>query len=467
MRYNEFHHEESKYAMAQDSLKLPPQNLDAEKSVLGSLLIDPDCIIQVVELLSPADFYKESHSDIYKAILELSERREPVDTVTLTNLLDRTGKLESLGGHAYIGEILSTTPTSANVGHYARIVSQKAVLRKLISAGSTIAEMGFKGEEEVEGILDKAESLIFQISQAQQRQEFTHIREVMTDSWERINEIHSNRGSVSGVPTGFVDLDKHLGGLQRSDMVILAARPSMGKTSLGLNIAHNVAVKGNMPVGIFSLEMSKHQLVDRLVCGEAGVDMSKLRTGYLSNEDFAKIGDAIGVLADAPIFIDDTSGLSALEMRTKARRLQAESGLSMIIIDYLQLMVGRSYGGASENRVQEVSEISRSIKGIARELNVPVIAISQLSRAVEQRQKKIPMLSDLRESGSIEQDADVVMFIYREDYYNPDCSEEEKNIAKVIIAKHRNGPTGEVDLYFKKEQTRFENLVRSSTQDIE
>lgn len=443
-----------------DEIKLPPQNLEAEQSVLGSLLIDPECIVNVIELLSPEDFYKEAHGEIYKAILELNEHREPIDLVTLTNQLEKTTQLEAVGGRVYLAEIVNSTPTSANVEHYAKIVAEKALLRKLINAASTIAEMGYKEEQGVSDILDKAESIVFKISQSQQHREFTSIKEILADSFERIDEIHRNKGMVSGIATGYKDLDNLLGGLQRSDMVVLAARPSMGKTSLALNIAQNVAIRSNIPVGIFSLEMSKEQLVDRLVCGEAKVDMSKLRTGFLSDDDFMRIGEAMGVLGEAPLYIDDTPGINSLEMRTKARKLQAAVGIGLLIIDYLQLMSSRYLNPSSENRVQEVSEISRSIKGLARELNIPVLAVSQLSRAVEQRTRKVPMLSDLRESGSIEQDADIVAFIYREEYYNPDCAEDEKHLAQIIVAKHRNGPTGQVNFYFKKEQTRFESLAK-------
>ncbi len=440
-------------------LKLPPHDLDAEQSVIGSLLINPDAVISVVEILGAGDFYKEAHGHIYDAILTLYERREPIDLVTLTSELNKRDQLDAIGGKTYLSEIIAIVPTSANVEFYAKIVANKSVLRKLITTATNIAELGYKEEEEVDTLLDKAESSIFKIAQAKRSDTFSSIREILTDSFERIDELHRNRGAVAGVATGFIEMDKLLGGMQRSDMIVLAARPSMGKTSLGLNIAQNIALKTNIPVGIFSLEMSKEQLVDRLLCSEANVSMTRLRTGYLSDDDFARIGESMGILAEAPLYIDDTPGIGIMEMRAKARRLQAEVGIGFIVIDYLQLMQGRSLSGGSDNRVQEVSEISRGIKGLARELRVPIIAISQLSRAVEQRTSKIPMLSDLRESGSIEQDADVVMFIYREDYYNPDCNEEEKNIAKVIISKHRNGPTGQFNLYFKKEQTRFENLA--------
>jgi len=448
--------------MPEEVTKLPPQNIEAEISVLGALLLDKEAIVKVMDILDSDDFYKESHKIIYEAIIELFEERNPCDIVTLSNKLEEKGELEKIGGATFLTTLTNAVPTTANVVHYAQIIKHKSTLRKLISAAAKISELGFNEKEDIETILDEAEKSIFQVSQRYLKENFISIRDVLADSFERIDQLHKDKGKLRGVPTGFTDLDNILAGLQSSDLIILAGRPSMGKTSLALNIAQHVATQENIPVGIFSLEMSKEQLVDRLICAEAGVDSWKLRTGNLSDEDFPKIGHAMGVLSEAPIYIDDSPSINALEIRAKARRLQSEHELGLIVVDYLQLMESPSRREA--NRVQEISDISRSLKGLARELNIPVLCLSQLSRAVEQRPDRIPQLADLRESGSIEQDADVVMFIYREDYYRKDT--DKKNIADILIKKHRNGPTGTVELYFNPEQMKFINLEKKHGEEI-
>lgn len=434
--------------------KLPPQNLEAEASVLGSILIDKDAIFKIADILSPADFYNDAFKIIYENMLWLYEHHQPIDVITLTNRLEEKGKLEEVGGATVISELTNAIPSAAHVVNYAKIVADKALLRRLISTSGEIISMAYEESEEPAKVLDKAEKKIFEVSEKHLKENFTPLKNILTESFERIDELHKDKDSLRGVPTGFKPLDNILAGLQPSDLIIIAGRPSVGKTAFALNIAHNVAVKEQIPVAIFSLEMSKEQLVDRLLASEAGIDSWKLRTGNLSDDDFLKINHAYGTLSEAPLFIDDSSIINVLEMRTKARRLQAEHGLGLIIIDYLQLMSG----GNIENRVQEVSEISRSLKGLSRELNVPVVALSQLSRAVEQRPSKIPQLSDLRESGSIEQDADVVMFVYREELYDEDT--ERKGITDILIRKHRNGPIGQVELFFKKETQTLKALEK-------
>jgi replicative DNA helicase len=440
--------------------KLPPQSLDAEESVLGALMMDKDAMIRVVDILRPEDFYKRAHQIIYSAILALYEKSEPVDALSLSNKLKETSELETIGGTTYLTSLVNSVPTASNVLHYTKIVRHKKILRDLISASQDIAHLGWDENQDIELVLDEAEKKIFSISERSLKQDFLPIKLALEDAFERIDRLHKGDGALRGTSTGFADLDHYLAGLQKSDLIILAARPSLGKTSLALDIARSVAIKEKTPVGIFSLEMSKEQLVDRLLASEAGVDLWRLRTGRLSmdgdDSDFSKIQEAMGILAEAPIFIDDAASSNILQMRAMARRLQAEHGLGLIVVDYLQLMEGRSNG--SENRVQEISEISRSLKNLARELNVPVLALSQLSRAVESRSPQIPKLSDLRESGSIEQDADVVLFIYREDREKPNT--EKKNIAEIHIAKHRNGPVGKVDLYFNADQVSFKNLAK-------
>lgn len=434
--------------------RMPPHNVEVEQSILGAILIEQDAILKVSDKLAPEDFYREDHAVIYETMLKLFEQRKPIDVLTLTDALESKKQLTFIGGASYIASLTGMANSSAHLSNHADIVRHKAMLRKLISAASRIGELGYKEDSETDMVLDEAESLLFGVSNSYLTNNFMPISRLLSESFERIDELHKTKGALRGVPTGFKDLDTLLGGFQKSDLIILAARPSMGKTAFCLNIAEFAAVKGKAKVAIFSLEQSKDQLVDRLLSSAAGVDSWKLRSGNLTDEDFPLIGQAYGVLSEAKIFIDDTPGLSAIEVRTKARRLQMEHGLDMVIIDYLQLMQGRN----QENRVQEISEISRALKGMARELNVPVIALSQLSRNVESRPDKRPMLSDLRESGAIEQDADVVIFIYRDEYY--DKESDKKNIAEILVRKHRNGPVGEVSLYFQGEQTRFRNLSK-------
>ena len=437
--------------------RMPPQNVEAEQSVLGSLMIDKNAIIKVGDLITPEDFYKDSHNKIYKAMLYLYEHHEPIDLLSLSNRLKETGELKQVGEQSYLASLTNIVPTAANIIHYAKIVEKKAVLRRLIDNASQIVAEAYDETEEVERTLDEAEQKIFSVSKKHIRQDFTPIKPVLEEAFDRIDELHKNKGKMRGVPTGFTDLDNILSGLQESNLVILGARPSVGKSSLAMDLARHAAVKEKVPVGIFSLEMSKGEVIDRLICAEANIDLWKLRTGRLSstgeNDDFSKIGHAMGILSEAPIFIDDAATINVMAMRTMARRLQSEHGLGMIIVDYLQLIEGK---GDPNNRVQEVSEISRSLKGLARELNIPIIALSQLSRGIESRTDQRPKLSDLRESGSIEQDADVVLFIYREDKTKADS--ENKNIAEILVAKHRNGPIGSVKLFFNEQCTSFKNL---------
>lgn len=448
--------------MADIVAKIPPQNVEAEQSVLGSLLMDKDAIIKVADILRTDDFYRADHATIYGSILKLFEKRKPIDVVTLTDELEKDKKLKDVGGASYLATLVNSVPTSAHVTTYANIVHQKATLRRLISAAADITELGFDETADLETILDKAESTLFSVSQKYVKQYFTAIKDVLEESFDRIDKLHKEKGVLRGVPTGFRDLDNLLAGLQRSDLIILAARPSIGKSSLALNIADHVACEAKLPVGLFSLEMSKEQVIDRFLCLRGSVDSWKLRTGNLEDEDFGKLNYAMGILSEAPIFIDDSPFLNVMEIRTKARRLQVEHDLGLIIIDYMQLMSGMGSRSA-DNRVQEVSEISRSLKALARELNVPVLAISQLSRAVEHRPDKRPMLADLRESGSIEQDSDVVMFIYRDDYYDKDS--DRKNIAEILIRKHRNGPTGDIELYFRPEFMKFASVEKKMKEE--
>lgn len=437
--------------------KLPPQNLQAEASLIGALLLDREAIIKVADLVAADDFYVEKNGQIFAAILGLYEKRQPIDVVTLSNHLEDKKQLEGIGGSTYLTELVNGVPSAAHVDQYAKIVAQKATLRRLIAAAGGINKLAYDESADLDSVLDASEQTLFSVSQKHLKQNFTPIKEVLVESFDRLDSLHKDKNTLRGIPTGFKNLDTLLAGLQNSDLIILAARPSIGKTSLALNIAQHVATKEGIPVGIFSLEMSKEQLIDRLLAAEAGIDSWKLRTGNLEDSDFEKLNKAMGVLAEAPMYIDDSAMANVMEMRTKARRLQAEHELGLVVIDYLQLMSGRQNYG--ENRVQEISEISRGLKGLARELNVPVIALSQLSRSVEMRSPKIPQLSDLRESGSIEQDADVVMFIYREDYYENDS--ERKNLADILVRKHRNGPTGDIELFFNKEQMQFRSLDRT------
>ncbi|MCK5084919.1 MAG: replicative DNA helicase [Candidatus Pacebacteria bacterium] len=437
--------------------RMPPQNIEAEQSVLGSLMIDKNAIIKVGDLITPEDFYKDSHGKIYKAMLYLYEHHEPIDLLSLSNRLKETEELKQVGEQSYLASLANIVPTAANIVHYAKIVEKKAVLRRLIDNASQIVSEAYNETEEVEKTLDEAEQKIFSVSKKHIRQDFTPIKPVLEEAFDRIDELHKNKGKMRGIPTGYTDLDNILSGLQESNLVILGARPSVGKSSLAMDLARHAAIKEKVPVGIFSLEMSKGEVIDRLICAEANIDLWKLRTGKLSstgeNDDFSRIGHAMGILSEAPIFIDDAATINVMAMRTMARRLQSEHGLGMIIVDYLQLIEGR---GDPNNRVQEVSEISRSLKGLARELNIPIIALSQLSRGIESRTDQRPKLSDLRESGSIEQDADVVLFIYREDKTKVDS--ENKNIAEILVAKHRNGPIGSVKLFFNEQCTSFKNL---------
>jgi replicative DNA helicase len=439
--------------------KLPPQNIEAEQSVLGCLMLDKNAVVRVADVLRPGDFYRQIHNTIFDAMFDLYEKGEPIDLLSLTNRLEDLGKLEEIGGPAYLTDLVNRVPTAAHVLHYAKIVHHKKVLRDLIEAAEHIALLGFKEEENIENLLDEAEQMVFRISQKNLSQEFLPVKSTLEEAFERIDKLHKGDGALRGVPTGFYDLDNYLSGLQKSDLIILAARPSLGKTAMALDIARYVAIKGKIPVGIFSLEMSKHDVVDRLLAAQAGIDLWKLRTGRLSmdglDNDLIRIQEAMAILSEAPIFIDDAPSPTVLQMRTMGRRLQAEHDLGLIIVDYLQLIQPRT---ASESMVQQVTEISRALKGLARELECPVLAISQLSRAVEGRPDQMPRLADLRESGSIEQDADVVMFIYREDKTKKDSA--RPNIADIIIAKHRNGPIGKTELYFNESQVSFKNLER-------
>jgi replicative DNA helicase len=433
-----------------------PSNLEAERAVLGSLLIDPDAIIKVASFLRPEDFFRERHAWLYDAMLTLHDRREPLDFVTVVDELERREVLTEIGGPAYVTDLISGTPSALYVDHYARIVERTALLRRLIAAAGHIAELAYDESQDVDEVVDKAESLIFGVSEARIHRDLMPIRAIMSNVVDHIDFLARNQDTLMGVPTGFTYLDRLLGGLQKSDLVILAARPSMGKTSLALNVAQNAAKRYHARVAVFSLEMSNEQLVQRLLAMETGIDSHRLRLGQVHEDEWPILLEAANLLANTAIFIDDTPAATVGEIRTKCRRLYAEHGLDMVLIDYMQLMSGQSGGGRDANRQQEISYISRSLKALARELNVPVIALSQLSRAVESRSDKRPMLSDLRESGSIEQDADVVLFIYREDYYIEDS--EKQNIADIIVAKHRHGSTGTVSLYFRKELTQFRDL---------
>lgn len=435
--------------------RIPPHNLEAEQSLLGSILISADAIPLAMEIVKPEDFYREAHRHVYEAIVNLYARGEPADPITTAEELKARGVLEQVGGKPYLHTLVSIVPTAANAKYYAQIVERNGILRSLIKVATKIADLSYQAPEDVETVIDKAESLLFGVSQKRISEKFIHIKDLLTESFEQIEKLYEKRAHVTGVPTGFVELDELTSGLHPSDLIVVAARPSMGKTSLALGIAQNVALEEKIPVAIFSLEMSRQQLVQRLMCSEARVDAQALRTGNLKEEDWPKLSNAVGRLAEAPIFIDDTPNITIMEVRAKARRLMAKEKLGLIIVDYLQLMQGDS---RSENRQQEISEISRALKILGRELNVPVIAVSQLSRAVEQRQDKRPLLSDLRESGAIEQDSDLVIFIYRDEYYNRDS--EDKGTAEILIGKHRNGPTGVVKLAFLEHYAKFASLAR-------
>ena len=443
--------------------RVPPQNIEAEQAVLGAMLIDKEAIAKASEILTSTDFYREAHRVIFNAMLELYNKNEAVDMVTVTEILKRDNKLEDIGGLAYITSLANVVLTAANVKYHADIVAEKSVLRQLVRVSTEIAAMGYEANEDVGTLLDTAESRILEISNRKKKADFTPINDVLMESVQNIEKLINNKGGLTGLPSGFADLDKLTSGLHASDFIILAARPSMGKTALALNIVQNVALRAHKKIGgeprsvaFFSLEMSKEQLVHRMLCAEAGIDGQRLRTGEMREEDWSNLWTACDSMSRAKIYIDDTAGITAMEMRSRARRLKAEHGLDLIIVDYLQLMQGSGKKNSSGDRQQEVSEISRSLKALARELDVPVLALSQLSRSVESRQDKHPMLSDLRESGSLEQDADIVAFLYRDDYYNPDT---EKKYTELKIAKHRNGPVDTVNLFFHKQFTKFVDLT--------
>lgn len=440
--------------MGNQEVKVPPQNTEAEKSVLGSMLIDEEAIGTALEIVDEHWFYDEAHRKIYGSIIDLYNARKNVDLITLTDRLRDENTLERIGGAAYLSEIIDCVPTSANVAHYAQIVKEKGILRQLIRNSTQIISESYAPKNAIEEVVDNAERLIFEIADMKQAQKAEHIKDIVKTSIAKIEHLYHRKESITGVPSGFVDIDKMTSGLQPSDLVIIAARPSMGKTAFAITMAENVGVEHESGVAIFSLEMSKEQLVQRMLCSQARVDAQKVRGGFLPSSDWPKLTKAAGKLSNAKIFIDDTPAITVMELRAKARRLKANHDIKLIVLDYIQLMRGHN---KSESRQQEISEISRSLKALAREINVPVVALSQLSRAVESRQDHRPQLSDLRESGAIEQDADVVFLLMREEYYNP--TEENRNKAEIIIAKQRNGPVGSVELTFVKEFVRFENLA--------
>lgn len=433
--------------------RIPPHNTDAEQSVLGAMLLDKDAIIEATEIIGANDFYKEAHTEIFEAILNIYNRDEPVDLVTLSEELTQRKTLESIGGIVYLTSLSSAVPTTTNVKYYARIVEEKSILRRLIKASSDILDKGYQAEEDINNILDLAEKNIFDISQKRSQEGFSPIKDVLMESFQKIEELYQNKGGLTGITTGFIDIDRKTSGLQKSDLILIAARPSMGKTAFALNVAQNTALKGSASVAIFSLEMSKEQLVQRLLSSESHIEIQKIRTGDLAEDEWPRLAKAMGPLAQSKIYIDDTPGITVMEMKSKCRRLKMEQGLDLVLIDYLQLMSG---DGSSESRQQEISTISRSLKGLAREMDCPVVALSQLSRAPELRADHRPILSDLRESGAIEQDADIVMFLYRDEYYHQDS--EKKNMGEVIIAKQRNGATGTVELAWLGQFTKFANL---------
>lgn len=439
----------------------PPQNAEAEASLLGALLIDSEAIVKIADKINPNDFYDKRHERIYEAMLKIYEHHQALDVLTLADQLKNSSYLEGVGGPAYLTELTNFVPTAAHVEQYADIVSQKALRRRLITASREITGLGYDESKQLRELIEEAETRLFNVSQQHIKQDVISLEAILAESFDRLDDLHKDKKKIRGIPTGFKDLDNTLAGFQRSDLVILAGRPSMGKTALALNFAHNVAVMAKEPVLVFSLEMSKEQLVDRLLSMESGVDAWALRTGNLTDADFEKIGQAMGTLSEAPIYIDDSPGITVSDLRTKARREAHLRPLGLIIVDYLQLMSGGSRLGNDGNRVQEISEISRGLKGIARELNVPVLALSQLSRSVENRSPQIPQLADLRESGSIEQDSDVVMFIYREEYYHPDS--DRKKLADIFIKKHRNGPVGGVELYFEMDKQLFKSVDTKHT----
>ncbi|MBS7344324.1 MAG: replicative DNA helicase [Caryophanon sp.] len=441
--------------------RVPPHNHEAEQAVIGAIFLDSSTLITASEILRPDDFYRSAHQKIFETFIRLSDQGKGIDVVTVTEELSSKKELENVGGVAYIMELANAVPTAANVGHYAKIVEEKALLRRLIHVATKIVEDGYTREDEVESLLGEAERKVMEVANRKNVSDFRHIKDVLVNTFDNIEQLQGRTGDVTGIPTGFTALDKLTAGFQRNDLIIVAARPSVGKTAFALNVAQNVAVRANENVAIFSLEMGAEQLIMRMLCAEGNIDAQNLRTGALTPEDWNKLMIAMGTLSDAGIFIDDTPGVRISEIRAKCRRLANEQGgLGMILIDYLQLIQGN--GKAGESRQQEVSEISRSLKALARELKVPVIALSQLSRGVEQRQDKRPMMSDLRESGSIEQDADIVAFLYREDYYNKEEGAPDQGLIEIIVAKQRNGPTDTVKLMFKKEYNKFINMDYSA-----
>ena len=436
--------------------KVPPHDLDAEQAIIGSMLTDKDAVIAAIEVLKEEDFYREDNRAIFSAIFNLYNRAEPIDIITVKSELESMGKFEQVGGLEYLAELPEKVPTTANATKYIKIVEEKSTLRNLIKTANEIIELGYNPTEDVEDIMEGAEKRIFDIMQDKNQKGYAPIKDVLVDSFTQLEELYNRKQHITGVPTGFTELDYKTAGFHGSDLILIAARPAMGKTAFALNIATNAAVKAHVPVAVFSLEMSKEQLVNRVLCSEAMVDSNKVRTGKLDEDDWAKLASAIGPLSESEIYIDDTPGISVTEIRTKCRKLKLEKNIGMVVIDYLQLVQGSNKRNGS--REQEISEISRSLKILAKEIGVPVVALSQLSRAVEQRPDHRPMLSDLRESGAIEQDADIVMFLYRDDYYNQDS--EKKDIAEVIIAKHRGGSTGTVELLWLGSYTKFVNLER-------
>lgn len=445
----------------------PPQNLDVEASLLGSLLIDGDGFLKISDQIDSIDFYDDRHQVIFKAMRALHDKRSPLDILTLSEQLKNKGQLDAIGGASYLTELTNQVPTAAHLEQYAEIVADKAIRRRLISASHDIAGIGYDENKSLQELVEEAETRLFEVSQRHVRQDITSLESILGDSFDRLDDLHRNKGGIRGIPTGLRDLDKILAGFQRSDLIVVAGRPSMGKTALMLNIALNIATKAKQgSVLLFSLEMSKEQLVDRLLAAEAGVDAWKLRTGEgLTDQDFERLSAGMGELAEAPIFIDDTSGITVSDLRTKARRMHHQNPLAVIMVDYLQLMSGGSRFATTANRVQEISEISRGLKILARELNVPVVAASQLSRSVESRNPQIPQLADLRESGSIEQDADVVAFLYREEYYNPET--DKQNVTDILIKKHRNGPTDNLEVFFDRNRQRFRDLDSRHDQPFE
>lgn len=441
--------------------KIPPQSIEAEQSVLGSMIIDKEAIFAAAEMLREADFYRTAHQKIFEAIMGLSEKGEPVDLVTLAEELQRLHSLEEAGGTAYLSALAGAVPTAANVQYYALIVREKSILRSLIGTATKIVAGCYEGPPDVEEFLDAAEQQIFEIGRQGKQQGFIPLKEVLKETFDRIEQLFDEKKGVTGLATGFTDLDTICSGLQQSDLIIVAARPSMGKTTLALNMAHHIAVKEKKPTAFFSLEMSREQLAQRMLCAEAKIDAHNLRRGILSQEEWQKLTRAVGPLSEAPLYIDDSASLSVMEVRAKARRLKAERGLEAVFVDYLQLMRGFS---RAENRQQELSEISRSLKALAKELSIPVVALSQLSRAVEKRESRRPILSDLMESGGIEANADVVLFIYRESYYHKDT--DKGNIAEIIVAKQRNGPVGMIELCFLDRYNCFANIARDEENGV-